>query len=488
MNKYKAILYISSITFSVILILYAINVFPIPGTDSIVFIPSALLYSKGFGLANPLYYVTKFTDLTHTNRFNYYPPFYPYVLGLLSKIKPGMKTIFVICSLVSMANLLLFARVMSSSLPDRLSGFLKAMVFLSIPYIATYLLPTVGRPECFTSLFVFIVYILYSKRNEYNAGLYNILICTLFSWILTTQMVSFYFCFLFFISYELLNSTTIYKTILSNTLRLIMIVLLCCLILAITPNGLVNTITGIKLHIAYVLDRSDRSIPLFIHYWLLAPLNFGFIIVFLLCAGFYVREVFARCKNMPVMQVVLVAGVQGFIVLGIVKFILYASPTVYNATGFILPLSVYLILNITRQVNSTSKKVASAFTIATYLAGTVVFLRSLVLFTDYLADGKVYATAKTQVKAILQNNKNVYVTQGLWPLFENMEDVKIYNKSDLKTGDIVIVQQAYHPFPPELVNKCTVMYDWSTVEQRKFLGITLTNRPQGYSFVVCKIN
>src|ERR1700679_2174392 len=99
MNTFKITFYSLSIIVCAVLIIYGLNVFPVPGTDSIVFIPPALLFSKGYGLANPLYYVTQFTDPTHTNRFNYYVPFYSLLLGILSKIKPSIKTIFLFCSL-----------------------------------------------------------------------------------------------------------------------------------------------------------------------------------------------------------------------------------------------------------------------------------------------------------------------------------------------------------------------------------------------------
>jgi hypothetical protein len=487
MNRFRAIVYITGILVSIVLALYAFNVFPIPGTDSVVFIPAALLMSKGAGLANPLYYVTKFTDLTHTSRFNYYPPFYPYLLGLLGSIKPGIKTIFLFCSMFSIANLLLYSRLLASKLPAATSRGIRIIAVLTIPYIATYLLPTVGRPECVTTLFIFAVYLLYSHRDAINPMLYNLAICLLFSFMLTAQMVCFYFCFLFFVTYELLNTTNVYKTILVNTARVVAILLLCCIIVMLSPNGLLNTLNGIKLHIAYVLDRHDRSIPLFVYYWLLAPLNFGFLAVFLLAAVFYVRELIARLKKADKVPAVLAAGLQLLVIIGIGKFILYASPTVYNATEFILPISAYILFSLSALPKGAEKSVFTAGALATYAAGTIVFLRGLILFADYKSDGKDFDHAQAEV-ARFAGQGEVFVTQGLWPLFDDPFKVKIYNKDQFKSGDVVIVQQAYHPFPPELEHKVTILYDWRTTEQRKFMGIPLTNRPQGYSFVVCKIN
>jgi hypothetical protein len=483
----KSVLFFFAAVVAAILVIYAVNIFPIPGTDSIVFIPPALLYSKGFGLANPLYYVTKFTDLTHTGRFNYYVPFYPFLLGILSKISPGIKTIFIACSLFSAANILLYTQFIASRIPKDIGGTVRAIILMSITYVATYLLPTVGRPEGITILMVFLVYMLYINRSKRSAAFYNMSLCILFALMLATQIICFYFCFLFFITFELINSKDLSKTIVANVLRGTTILVLFCLVLAVSPNGLVNTIDGIRLHISYVLTRSDRSIALFFHYWLLAPLNFGFLIIFLLAAFFYVKDIMAALKRIARPQAALVALLQLFTVYGIIKFILYASPTVYNATQFILPISAYLLLHIFSLVKAQQKTV-STLAFVTYLSGTIVFLRTFALFVDYMNDGKVYDTAKTEMSQVAQKYPGLYVTQGLWPLFEDPYQVKVYDKDHYKPGDIVVIQQAYHPFPPELVNKCTVLYDWSTAEKRKIFGLSLTNRPQGYSFVVCRVN
>ena len=331
MKSFEKNFYLFSILLCIILVLYAIYVFPIPGTDSIVFIPPALLYSKGLGLANPLYYVTNLTDLTHTNRFNYYVPFYSFFLGLLSKIKPGVKTIFFFCALFSSANLLLYSKVISSFLPQQFGTTIKIMILLSVTYIATYLLPTVGRPENITCLFVFLLYILYRKKNEINKVQYYVLNAVLFSLILSSQLICFYFAFLFYILYEIINTENIYKTILRNVLLFLGVLLLFCVILQLTPNGLVSTVNGIMLHIKYVLTRADRSFALFVHYWLFAQLNFGFLIIFLLSAVFFLKEIYIRTRTAAINKLMLVVILLIAILFGIIKFILYASPTVYNA-------------------------------------------------------------------------------------------------------------------------------------------------------------
>ena len=487
MHRFKALLLSFGFITCGILILFAINVFPIPGTDSIVFIPPALLFSKGYGLANSLYCVASYTDLTHTGRFNYYVPFFPYLLGLLSSVKPGVKTIFFICSLFSTVNILLYASVIPSFIPAKLTNSIKILILLSVTYVATYLLPTVGRPENFTTLMSFLVYLLYNNRAKYNVIAYNSLICTLFALILSTQIICFFFIFTMFVIYELLDTKDAWKTLWVSFLRFVLIILIFCLVLSLSPNGLVNTINGIRLHLDLVLIRNDRSIPLFIHYWLLAPVNVGFLVIFVLCSIFYIKDMIVRLKNVNRMVASFAIALNIVIVYGIVKFIIYASPTVYNATEFILPMMVYLVVNIVSISRKQEKNTYIALLAATYLAGTIFFFREVILFIDYKKDGKCYNEAKVMIQKVSKNKQTIYITGGLWSLFDDFSNVKVFDELFFKKNDFIIVQQAYRPFPDVLNGKCSIIDDWSTTEKRQLLGIPMTRRPQGYSFVTCQV-
>ena len=490
MKQFKISFYILSIIVCFILILFALYMFPIPGSDSIVFIPGALFYSKGYGLMNPLYYVTKITDLTHTDRFNYYVPFYTYLLGILSKVNPGIKTIFFICALFSSACLLLYARCVNSFVSNPVSNLLKATILLSATYIASYLLPTVGRPENFTRLFVLIVYLLYLGRNKVNKTVYTSVLIALFAMLLTSQLISFFFCFLFYVLYEIINAENIYKNILKNILVGLAVVGLSCLIIECSPNGLANTITGIKLHIDYVFKRTDSSLPLLIQYWVYANLNFGFIAIFLLSAFFFLKEIYARLKGAGKPKIATVSLILLFAVYGIIKFILYAAPTVYNATTFILPLSAYIIYNILQTTRAATRNILTALTLITFMAGTFVFVRSIILFVVTQQSGKDFETAKVVMHNYTKNNKHIYITNGLWTLFDRMDNVKMFGQDlgdDLyKPGDTVIFQQAYRDVPKHFTDRATLLLDWSAPEPVKFMGIKLSNHPLGYSFMVYK--
>ena len=491
MSRYSALFYSLTGAIAVIFVLYGLNVFPTPGTDSRVFIPTALLYSQGFGLVNPLYDVSVVgvaTDVTNAIKFNYYVPFFPMMLGTLTKIHPGIRSIFLICSLFSISSLFLYCRTLLSALPANITTSIKALALCSVAYVATYLIPTVGRPENLTVLLVFMIYILYSKRNELNRPLYNVLICIIFSVMFASQLICFYFCFIFFLIAELLNTTNVLKTIIVNTARFAAIALLFAVILSASPHGLTDTVTTIRLHSLSAMTRSDRSLKLFIHYWLFWPLNSGFLVLFLLCTIFYLKGLFTRLRGSRALPVVLICLLHAMVLYGIARFILYASPTVYNATQFILPLSIFLITNMLSLPKSVLKLTTRVGTAIVFVAGIVVFLRVFVLFVDYKKDKKDFAAARPIFNKFVHGSKNVYITVNLWPLADDANDVKFFDGVHLKKDDTLIIQQMYLPFGNEFINKCTVLYDWRTEEKRKLFGIPLTNTPQGYSFVVCRVN
>jgi len=490
--KIKWPFYLLIATVSIILIIFSLNVFPIPGTDSRVFIPPALMYSRGYGFVNPLYNITFIVGLykNHNDffQFNYYVPFYPLLLGIISKISPGIKSFFFICSLFSVANLVLYGWVTKSFIDQKRSMWHWSLQLMSVIYLSTFVFPTVGRPENLSCLLIFLIYILYLKRTSIKSILiYNIFLCLLFSLLLSTQIVGFYFCALFFVTFELLNSLSVFKTVLINLLRFTVIIIGFLIVLSLSPNGILNTLNGIKTHGSWALTRVDRSMKMFIYYWVFAPLNFAFLGIFISAAAFYVKFMVIRLKKLKGSQLLLVSLLHLVILLSIPKFILYASPAVYNATQFIFPLSVYLFSRIALEENVLLKKSSIGITAISYLGGALVFMRWILLFADYKTNGKDYDHAKITINKVMNEHHNARITPALWSLFDNPYDVKFFDGT-YKKGDIVIIQQAYARNIDLYLNKATILYDWRISEQRKFMGVPLASTPQCYSFVVCKFN
>ena len=152
-----------------------------------------------------------------------------------------------------------------------------------------------------------------------------------------------------------------------------------------------------------------------------------------------------------------------------------------------MPLSAYILYNILTARSNNLKNGLIVLSLVTFLSGSVLFLRGFILFIDNLQSGKDYDTAKSVINKFTEGNKKLYITNGLWSLFDNVDNLALFDANNCKPGDTVIIQQAYHSFPESIINKSIVLYDWRTDEQIKFLGMKLTNTPHGYGFVICKI-
>jgi hypothetical protein len=486
MNSFKPAIYLSSIVVSIILIIYGIYVFPIPGTDSMVFLPGALRYAQGKGLTNPLYYVTNFTDPTHSSKFNYYVPFYPMFLGWLSRVRPDIRTITFICGIFSVTGLLLYGRVIGSFFPENSPKWLKATVLLSFTFLATYLLPTVGRPENFTCLFVFLIFILFRKRKNINGVLLFVLLAMLFSLVFATQIIGFFFSFLFFALCDLLHATNIFKNILKNFLLFVSIVGGFCGILALSPNGVSETIQAIGWHIALALSRADNPIRTLIYYWVYAPLSFGFVAIFALAATFFALDVNEKLKGQPIIKIILAVILLLLITFGLFNYVLIAAPTVYNATQFILPLMTYIIYNISITRAPILRKAAVGLLLLTCIGGSFIFLRGLILFGDSLYTGKDFASARAVVEKYTKNNQKVVTSNGIWCLFNDLDNPKTTITDQFESGDTIVMQQAYYSFPRFITDRCTVLFDWRAPEPVTFMGIKIANHPYGYGLVIFK--
>lgn len=206
-------------------LLYAFRVFPVPGTDSSSFLPPALSYAKGKGLTNPFYYLSSITDKSGRGLYNYYVPFYSWMLGVCVAAVHGIKTIFVVCASVTI--LTLYRRALLAIIPAASSNnMITAVICLSIPYLATYSLPTIGRPEQLTVPMALALYLIYQNRQQLPTWIYNSFLVAILAILLATQITGFYFAFLVFLVSETLQPDSIRRLAGINAIRTLTILLL----------------------------------------------------------------------------------------------------------------------------------------------------------------------------------------------------------------------------------------------------------------------
>lgn len=479
MQTKQANYYIPAVLSSLLLIAFALCVFPIPGTDSLVFLPAAVSYARGQGFVNPLYYVADFTDATHTHRFNYYVPFFPWLMGIVGRVYADVRTIFLFCALLGSTGLLLYSRVVIMSVigADR---YIRWGFVLSCFYLPLFFLPTVARPENLTFFISFIVYLLYNSRLRLSRVGYVIALSALLAALLASQILSFIFCFVFLALCDLLDTNKPLRSALHSFVVLVLSVGMACLLIAAGPIGLIETVTAFWWHVTMVVGRHDNSISLLIHYWALAPLSFGFVGVFIFATGFFLRHMWTSLTNAGWITRFFAFVLVAFLLWTFNKYVLYGAPTVYNVTQFILPMMAF----VTMSVAVYSQRFISVSYLILCFLGTLAMGRHLVMFGNMLVSGKTFGKARNLIEEKTGDNGRRLVSNGLWSVCNDINSPVTILLDKYKSGDTVVVQQAYMDVPDDLKQKADLLFDWRAPAPVSLLGIKVASRPQGYGFSI----
>ncbi|MBX2905689.1 MAG: hypothetical protein KF744_06605 [Taibaiella sp.] len=523
------------LTIAVVYLFYALNVFPIPGTDSSSFLPPALTFGQGKGLVNPFFFASEITDLTGNRLYNYYVPFYTWFLGFWVAIIPGIKTIFVVGALLTTLALLLYRRIIINGTPASAGKLFTATILLSIPYLATYSLPTIGRPEQLTALLLLVLFVLYRNRARIGFWLYNPLLVAIFAVLLATQIIGFYFAFLVFLIIEFVQQGDAGRVLVVNVVRAIGVLLLFYLILEASPNGFRVTIEGILSVSPMIFMRTDTGIRSFVFFWLLSPFNIGFAVVFLACIRYWLLYMRQSLPAVAPINKFFIICLHIALVAGIFAFLLHRPPTVYNATQYIYVFVLFLLLNYDKYRGSKYHFFILPSLMFCFLAGSLLFLRTLVLFIDTKADGKDYAAARNKLAEVERKYGRCYTQLNLWPLYDDPYNVLTLEKRYMRpptptahpgeiivmpktnegtpqdvpaspelaealdvydtrnffyivhSGDIIVMPQANKDIPRSLLDRSEILEDWRTTNVRTFMHIPIARHPFGYSFVVLRV-
>lgn len=533
----KSIRYTTAVILSVVAVVYivfATKVFPIPGTDSSSFLPPALTFAQGKGLANPIYYLSFITDATGNQLYNYYVPFYSWFMGFCVAAVPGIKTIFVTGALLTITALLAYRRVLIRSQLPNAGRLYAAAVLLSFPYIATYSLPTIGRPEQLTAPLLLALWLLYRKKAHLASWLYNTLLVVLFAVLLATQITSCYFAFLVFLVVELVQPGDARRPLVTNAVRGLAVLLLFYLLMQVSPNGFKATMEGISLHSRVLFRRTDRSPGLLAYYWMASPFNVGFLVVFAASVRYWYLYIRGALPGARSLHKWIIVGLHVAIVAGIFRFVLHAAPTVYNLTQYIYVLALFLLAGHHKYRGTRYNSLILKSLALTFMAGTLLFLRTILLFADNEADGRGYDDAKRRLAKVESKYGRCYTLLNSWSLYDDpykiltlpkkfmyppdstahpggvlvvtsagkdsLEDVPVSEiletigaKGGRKffyvahPGDIIVVPQAYKDIPKKLLDRSEVLDDWRTTSVRTFMHIPIARHPYGYSFVVLRV-
>lgn len=479
MQTKQANYYIPAVLSSLLLIAFALCVFPIPGTDSLVFLPAAVSYARGQGFVNPLYYVADFTDPTHTHRFNYYVPLFTWLMGMVGRVYADVRTIFLFCALLGSTGLLLYSRDVVRSVTGSGRYIVWGFV-LSCFYLPLFFLPTVGRPENLTFFVSFLVYLLYRRRQKMPLVWYIVVLSALLGSLLATQILGFVFCFVFLALCDLLETNKPIRSALRSFVVLLLSVGIACLLIALGPIGLVETLTAFWWHVTMVVGRHDNSIPLLVHYWALAPLSFGFVGIFAFATVFFLQKMVVSLKSAGWLTRFFAAVLVAFLLWTFNKYVLYGAPTVYNVTQFVLPMMAFVTMSVAQYKR---RGIAAAYFLLC-LVGTLAMGRHLFMFGNMLASGKTFGKARNLIEEKTGNSGRRLVSNGLWSVCRDINSPVTILLDKYKPGDTVVVQQAYMDIPDDLKQKADLIYEWRAPAPVRFLGVKVATRPQGYGFSI----
>ncbi len=471
---------------AVVMVVFAYQVYPLPGTDSVVFLITATRYAKGLGLTNPYYYLTSSVDPTQTGSFDYYPPLFPLIVGAIGKIAPYVRTIFLICSIFSIGNLWFLTRGLNKILASKRNFYHLLVAVLSIFYCAVYFLPTIGRPEVLASLLVMIEISIYQNKKKLRPLVFNLLTTFVFSAILCTQLICFYFAFTAFLIYECKATPNVWAYIRDNALRAVSVVVLAGLILYFSPHGLLTTLEATKVHIGIATGRTDRSIGLFLYYWVANTNAVGFLFVFLAALFFYCQHLVGEFWTFDPARRWLLGILHLAIVVGIIKFVLYASPTVYNLTVFIIPITLYLIDKITNTEQATLGKFFVYVMAITFLAGVGILARWVFLLNNAIQTGRDFETCRTKLKPVTGGLQGVYISNMMWPLIEDTKKLLPVYYTTVPKESTMLIQEANGTIPNTLIEGNEIILDYRTEHPAKFAGMRLTNHAQNYAFIAVR--
>ena len=483
-SKFALLVIVVALASAGVLMCYGWYVFPLPGGDSIVFLPPALLYANGHGFVNPLYRLPLGHGSNGFFPFDYYPPLYSLFMTVAAKIVPGVRSLFVAGSLISFASLMVYSSELIRTLNKPKSVFVAAVMVLSVVYLATYLLPTFGRPELLSSLVIGIMYLIVKYKHKLSGVRYVAAIVVTLALLGGAQLAGYYFAFLFWAIAEVLTSEDLKPVIFKVAGVFVCSTLGVCFLLAITPGGgFWEKGNAIYSHIIHVFSRTDRSLYLYFYYWFVSSLNFGFGILVIIAGLFYIKSLANACQANSVSKNIVVLLLLFMVLVGIGRFNLYAAPVIYNSTQFIIPILLYTLSNLSHLKRPGFRGISM---LAVLTGGLIVWVRFLVLFSDYVQDGRDYVHVRTIFRQKLAEYPNAVVAPGLWSLSDCPEQLKILDTTIIMPGLIVFTESANNEISTRRMDGWEKLYDNRVPNQKKIGGLPLRHA-QGFTFAIFRV-
>jgi hypothetical protein len=235
---------------SATLLFFAYKMYPPPMTDSIGFVPAAIALRNGYGLVNPIYSASH-VDTTGAHRFIYYPPGFPLIISALS-VSPSTKSAFLAIAFLRTLSLGLSAFVFyrAAGQNGKLTWPGTALVCLGLLALSTNWTAAEGRPEVIGSLSLLGAMLTFLSQRGL---LRDLLVAAALAIMSISHPVGAILSLLLLCMFY--ASSMVWRDALKSLFVIgLAAAILCACLLALSPNGLANTLIG-------TLHRSRESLP-----------------------------------------------------------------------------------------------------------------------------------------------------------------------------------------------------------------------------------
>ena len=461
--------------------------FPMPESDSLWFLPAAVNYAKGFHLlVNNLHPQSNFYDSAHLCRFAFYPPGFPWMLGILAP-EASPRGVYVLLAALNAVIVLLTARFLAvpirrqTALPPAAAYGLGIAGLLCVAtYASSFCL---GRPDCLATVLILIGWAAIERSTPgavwFWAGL------TLGALAFVQPVAGFIAAALYGMWCGIRWDWK--RTAAAVLPALAFAVALLLLLLAINPNGIRCIVTGIRTHsLATLIHGTDST---FYRYFFVHSYAFGYGPLFIGGAVPVACGLWARRRALGSPAVVAVSAVMVFFLL--YRFIAIAWDRFYNLWLFV-PLLVLAAFTFGFEqlegMQPCGRRRWVAAATALLLLGALGLGHRAALFGFYLTEEATYLQARDQVLTLLAGKPQarIGVSKSLWVLFDNYDPVSSFglDPADLKKpAQYLFIQQRYTLYrePPEIPGY-QLTYDDFERRQPRFCGIALSPTMPSYRF------
>ncbi len=488
MDFKKLVVAVFVLACAVLLVLFALLAYPVPGGDSGFFLVPALQLANAGVLTNPLFIneqAMRIIDPSGQKRFLFNPPLYPLLLnhGMIGASPWDIfLSIAILSSLVIGASALalyrMAARVGSLTWPA-LSAVLLALLAL-----ASGLVGSSGRPEILASLWValgILVFLHGNRRHDW------ILFGFLGGLMLSTHLVSGILALL--VLGALFAARYQPRETLARFSGAALVELLTfTAVVSLGPFGVWETVRGAVINASqvssgYAEQFSNLFTPSqFLHYYFLSPATpfYGLVVLLVFVSSvFFYRRYRVRIVSPFLFKLAAVGLVLA------VGSILYSVGHVFYLVAF-APL---LFLGFLRYFweGGAAPKVAVLVVLALVATGIV---RIILLFPVYLQATPTLSEARGVFRAASQQSSiqglRIGVTGSFWTLSEDYDRMYLYNTYPEKPREdtaLIFFQQRYSGLrtPPEIAG-CVLIENRFSSTPPHVLGVPLGNTMPGYAY------